>query len=302
VSIVLVANPSAGGGLGALRWPLVAQRLEAAGLAVDVRLTQQPGDGGRLAEAALASGSHTIVAVGGDGTFHEVVQGFFDEAGEPRAPGARLGLVPAGTGNDFVRSLGGSDADRVLSALAAGRTRRIDVLGVRYRTRRGAPAHRICLNVLSVGAAALASERAHAWPAWLRGLRYLAGGLQTLGDVRPFRLRWSVDGVQQPDAKALMLVVGNGAYFGAGMHILPIARLEDGRADVLLVRDAPLWQLVAHVPALYIGAHLMAPFAEHRTVQRLTAEVEAPVDIDGEPVGVGPVEVQVLPGALRLLV
>ncbi|MEB3330714.1 MAG: diacylglycerol kinase family protein [Candidatus Sericytochromatia bacterium] len=296
-----MANPTAGGGVGAVEWPRVARRLEAAGHAVDVRLTQQPGDGTRLARAALASGAATLVAVGGDGTFHEVAQGFFDDAGEPRAPEACLGLVPAGTGNDFVRSLGGSDTERVLSALAAGRSRRIDVLGVRFRTRRGAPAFRVCLNVLSVGAAALAAERAHAWPAWLRGLRYLAGGLQTLGDVRPFRLRWTVDGLPRPDVRALLLVVGNGGFFGAGMPILPTARLEDGRAQLLLVREAPLWQLLAHAPGLCLGTHLTAPFAEHGAFQELTAEVDAPVDIDGEPVGGGPLEVRVLPGALRLL-
>jgi diacylglycerol kinase (ATP) len=140
-------------------------------------------------------------------------------------------------------------------------------------------------------------------PAWVQGqARYVAGSLLGLADLRPFDVAWAVDGEPQPPARALFVAVGNARYFGAGMHVLPQAVPDDGLLDAVLVEERPVWELLPSFPRLFAGTHLEAGFCRAARGRVITLEADAPVEVDGEIAGHGPVTVTVVPGALRLVV
>lgn len=300
---VCVVNPHSGGGRTGARWPAIAQRLQAAGLACEPRFTTKPGEGAQLAAAALREGAELVVAVGGDGTVHEVVNGFFDGA-TPVRPGARLGVIPAGSGSDLIKTLGlPADPAAAVDRLARGTERVIDLARVSYHDLNGAPAQRLSINIASVGMAAAVLEKMATLPGWVHGqARYALGSLLSFADLRPFELTWRVDGVEQPRTRALILAVGNARYFGAGMHMMPQAVNDDGLLDAVVVAERPVWELLPAFARVYAGTHLELGLCSSARGRRIEIDADAPVEIDGEIAGRGPAVIEVVPGALRVVV
>jgi YegS/Rv2252/BmrU family lipid kinase len=234
---------------------------------VDVSLTATPGHAIDLARQAAREGRKLVVAVGGDGTLHEVANGVL-EAGADTA----VGYIGQGTGGDFRRTLGIEHRlDAYIDAIAAGRELRVDVGRVQYRAPSGEERRRFFVNILSAGLGGLVDRYVSDATRALGGkAAYYLASLRALARIRRGRLKCDValDGeTQSREIDSFMIAVCNGRYFGSGMHVAPMARPDDGRFEVVSL-DAPN------------GVFLL--------------------DVDGEPLGGLPLEVELVPRALTL--
>jgi YegS/Rv2252/BmrU family lipid kinase len=302
VTSVAILNPKSGSGNAAKIWARVQAQLREP---YEVCETQAPGHATTLARNALDRGITTLVAIGGDGTINEIVNGFFD--GERAvAPDARLGIVPSGTGSDLRRTLQLPSEDASLAAvLRAGHVQSVDVMKVRYATPSGASTVRYAVNIVSFGMGGLVAARAKESSRPLGGrAAYLTATLRTALTFRGRGVRLTLDGAPAIEATITNVAVGNGQFHGGGMWACPAACLDDGLIDVTLVNYLPLWQLVRALPALYTGRVLEHPSVRSHRARRLEAAGREPceIELDGEAVGRLPIEVSVLPRAIRLLV
>ncbi|HTE54800.1 MAG TPA: diacylglycerol kinase family protein [Kofleriaceae bacterium] len=306
---LLIVNPSAQNGQLGRRWPELGAALRRELGSFEEALTRSPGDATRLTREGLESGVDTVVAVGGDGTTNEVVNGFFDGQ-RPIAPEAALALLPFGTGGDFRRSVGvPRETQAAAKVVAERRTRAIDVGHLELTGRDGAPVERIFINIGSFGVSGLVDEYVNKASKRLGGklsfmLATARAGLAY--DNQRVRLVFDGDEAGAVDMTAYVVAVANGRYFGGGMQIAPNAELSDGVFDVVAIGDMGLWDLVRHSRKIYSGSHLGLDKVSQRRARVVRAEPigSDPVrlDVDGETPGILPATFRILPGALRMVV
>jgi YegS/Rv2252/BmrU family lipid kinase len=296
--LVLIANPSAGRGTVSQALPRVERVLTEANLDYRVVLTTRPGHATEAARQALGHGERYLVAVGGDGTVHEVVNGMVCDGG-PVAADAVLGVVAAGSGCDFVRSFGlPADAGQAAARLAGDRVRTIDVGTVTC-----ADGDTRCFaNIAQAGLGGAVVAKASTLGRFLGGARYAAGFWLALPRFRPATVRLDADG-QYHAWRAFNVVVANCRFYGGGMQISPNSDPGDCLLDIL-VMTGPKSDSFTTLPRVYKGAHL-----PHRNIAELRAaelSIEAepgfPVEADGELLGVTPASFGIIPGAIRLKV
>jgi YegS/Rv2252/BmrU family lipid kinase len=299
-SLVLIANPNAGRGQvdGAL--PRVESVLKNENLSYRIVRTTYPGHATEAARQALRNGERYLVAVGGDGTVHEVVNGMVSGGG-PLVADAVLGVVAAGSGSDFVRSFGlPPDAEQAARHLSGDQVRPIDVGTVTCADGET----RCFVNIAEVGLGAAVVARAAGLKAGrlLGGARYAAGFWLTLPRFRPAAVRLDADG-QYHAWRAFNVVVANCRFYGGGMQISPNSDPGDGLLDIL-VMTGPKSDSFTTLPKVYKGAHLPhRNIAELRTARLgLDAEPCFPVEADGEVLGTTPASFGIIPGAIRLKV
>jgi diacylglycerol kinase (ATP) len=282
-----------------------------------VRRTARRGDARRLALEGALQGHPLIVAVGGDGTFSEVVDGVLTarEAGGARPADAgapAVGLINVGTGGDFRRSLGlDPGPEACIEALASGRERTVDVGRAAFAGPDGAQVQRYFINVLSAGLGGLVDHYVETAPAFLggRAAYYLASLRSVLvGRERPLsaRITWQGETREQV-IPAYLVAVCNGRWFGGGMDIAPMASPSDGRLEVITVTERNGFCLAAKIRKIYSGRHLQERTVHHFPCHRLElsladedAERRYLLDVDGDPLGSLPLSVEVVPGALRV--
>jgi diacylglycerol kinase (ATP) len=300
--LVLIANPQAGRGKVDAALPEVERVLREAGLAYRIVRTTHPGHATEAARAALRDGERFLVAVGGDGTVHEVVNGMISD-GQPVAPDAVLGVVAAGSGCDFVRSFElPSDARTAAGHLAGDRVQTIDVGSV---TCAGQDKPRYFVNIAEAGlGGAVVARTAGLTRAGriLGGAKYAAGFWLTLPRFRPAPVRLEADGHAYA-WRAFNVVVANCRFYGGGMQISPNSDPGDCLLDVL-VMTGPKSDSFTTLPKVYKGTHLPhRHIAELRAGQlRVDADVPFPVEADGEILGSTPASFGIIPGAIRLKV
>jgi len=292
-----IVNPAAGGGRGRKLLTPALERLRAGGLDVEVAETRSPGEATLIASHAYGRGVRNFIAVGGDGTSYEVVNGLYPQALSGETP--TLAFLPLGTGNSFLRDFSDRGVDHALEALLARRSRTCDVLRLRHRA---GVIHYI--NLLSMGFSAdVATLRARRFSAWGE-LGYVTSIFLTLArfNRRPFPVR--VEGQTEFDSRrCLFLTFSNSKFTGGTMMIAPNAEINDGLVEY--VRWGPIGRLglIRNLPGLYDGTHIQHPLAERKAVRRIEFNLDAPVDvmIDGEVLTLHCEEVDVLPGALNVV-
>ncbi len=299
---VLVVNPASDGGGTGRAWPGIAAEVRARGLEVDARLSEAPGHAVVLTREALDAGEELIVAVGGDGTVNEVVNGF--AAREGSADAAALAVVERGTGADFIRTYAIPKRVReAVAVLAAGRTRRIDLGRATYAGPDG-PVTRHFANVASCGLTGDVARRANAGDLRLGGtLGFLMATAAAFARWRNVLFTVDVDG-QGRRLVANDVICANGRWFGGAIHIAPDADPADGLLDVLIVGDVGKLDLALNVHRLYrgtLGRHPRVETLRGRTVTVATAE-PLPVELDGEQPGTTPITFAAQPSALTLVV
>ena len=292
-----IVNPAAGGGRSRKLLAPALDRLRAGGLEVEVAETRTPGDATQIAQQAYGRGVRNFIAVGGDGTSYEVVNGLYPQAlsGEPPT----LAFLPLGTGNSFLRDFSDRGVEHALESLLAGRSRACDVLRLRHRD---GVIHYI--NLLSMGFSAdVATLRARRFSAWGE-LGYVTSIFLTLArfNRRPFPVR--VEGETEFDRRrCLFLTFSNSKFTGGTMMIAPKAEINDGLVEY--VRWGPIGRLglIRNLPGLYDGTHIQHPLAERKAVRRIEFQLDAPIDVmvDGEVLTLHCEEVDVLPGALNVV-
>jgi diacylglycerol kinase (ATP) len=286
------------------QWPRIEEVLRGGTFAFETTMTKWRGHGAELARDAIAAGCNLVIAVGGDGTIHDVVNGMVSDGGSAK-PDVALGIIPCGTGADFVRTVGlPSEMGAAARHLArTGSSRLIDIGEVSYQAG-GRETHRYFINVAGLGFAAEVAERAG------RGGKHGSGTLPYLTALaisllrsrsKPVSVR--IDG-RQMQAESNSVIIGNGKYFGGGMCVAPQARLDDGQLDVIVVGHLSPLELLWHTPKLYRGAHLdlRQVHAFRGQVISVESTQRLLLQADGELLGEGPATFRVLPAALRIRV
>jgi YegS/Rv2252/BmrU family lipid kinase len=305
---VVVVNPKSQGGAVGKRWPFLADLIRRR-LSFDEAMTRGPGDATRLAREALTSGADRVVAVGGDGTINEVVNGFFD-GDRPIADAAALGILPYGTGGDFRKSLGlPTDFESAIEVLARDRRRQIDLGRLEYTLRTGGRASRMFANIASFGVSGVVDRLVNKSQKRLGGkLTFLVASARASLQYDNQRVRLRFDGKSEgaTDLTINTVAVANGRYFGGGMLIAPRAELDDGAFDVVALGDFGVLEMIKESRRLYAGTHLGIDKVSHRRARRVDAEPAGPgqvveLDVDGETPGILPATFTVVPRALSVV-
>ncbi|MGW0873228.1 diacylglycerol kinase [Streptomyces sp. NPDC002740] len=290
--ITLFVNPAAGRGRGAHAAPPAASALRAAGYTVHTVLGANAEDALARARGAVADGTGALIAVGGDGLAHLALQAV---AGT-RTP---LGLIAAGTGNDFARALGlpvrdpAAAARLVADALKGARIRDIDL---------GRVGDRWFGTVLASGFDSRVNDRGNRmrWPTGRA--RYDLAMLAELAAFRPFPYRITLDDGAVREVEATLVAVGNGSSYGGGMRICPGADLADGLFDVTVVGDCSRTTLLRVFPKVYRGTHTDHPkVTVHRAAKVGIAAAGVSGYADGERLGALPLTARCVPGAVRVI-
>jgi diacylglycerol kinase (ATP) len=286
--VALLTNPTSGKGKGARTAAMALPRLLEAGYQVRSLAGRSAEEALDIARGCVADGVETLVVCGGDGMVHLGVQAV---AGTD----TRLGIIPAGTGNDVARYLDIPRSDPVLAGdvVARGKERVIDLarVGSVY-----------FVSVLAAGFDAIVNERANAM-SWPKGqMRYNLATLAELRVLAPIPYVLELDGVEER-LDATLVAVGNGPSFGGGLRITEGAELDDGLLDVVVIKPLSKLGLLRTYPKLFKGTHVHHPQYRHHRVRRVTVAAPGIVAYaDGERIGALPLTIEIAPGALRILV
>ncbi len=297
-AFLAVINPAAGGGRCGQRVDAVLKRLEDKGLEVETVRTTAAGEATELVRAAWAEGRRRFIAVGGDGTGYEVVNGLFPEAAEQ---GERpvLGFLPLGTGNSFLRDFTDEGAEHTIEALAAGARRSCDVIRLRH-----ADGELHYINILSIGFVAdVNGLRARRFKRWGE-FGYILAVVTAVAGLRAHAYPMELDDGERLDAPMVFASFNNSKFTGGKMMMAPHADTNDGKIAAVLVGKMGRLSLLATFPKIFKGTHI-----EHRAVTTAQAErIELHLDeridvmVDGEALQVVPKTLEVLPGALDVVV
>lgn len=300
-TFLAIINPAAGAGRCGKLAPAALDELRKAGVPIETAESRAPGDGTNLVRDGWQAGYRKFLAVGGDGTSFEIINGLFPAADAQMSPEQRptLAFLPLGTGNSFLRDFTDRGVEYSKQALLAGRKRPCDVLRLKHRD--GVIYY---MNLLSVGftadVAALTNRRFKS----LGELGYLLGVLVCLVRLRRRAFPFRVDGEKEMDRRpCLFLTFNNSQFTGGKMRIAPQANSADGVIE--FVRWGPIGRLglIANLHRLYDGSHVNHPLASRRAVKRIEFDLSGPVDImvDGEVQRAQCQLLEVLPAALQVM-
>lgn len=288
-----VLNPVASRGRVLRLWPTLRATLGQVGLHGDEAVAERPMHAATLAQDAAGRGHDLIVAVGGDGTTHEVINGMLRE---PSAHPSTLGVIPLGTANDFARALSlPSDPLAAARILVSGQVKRVDL---------GQMNDRYFATISGVGFDAEVAALVNHWPRWVRGLPvYLAGIVKTLVTYRPVEARITIDGTTVTE-RILLLAAGNTRVYGGGFCMCPHARIDDGQLAIIYAKDLGKLETLALLPKVFSGTHLAHPKVVHMNASIVHVESVVPLAIhaDGESIGHVPATFRAVPQALDVVV
>lgn len=299
--LVLICNGRSGRGGVARALPEVEEHLHNRKLSYEVRHTEGPGHATLLAREALDAGTRFLVAMGGDGTIHEVVNGMIEDD-KAINPESVLGVVAAGTGSDFIKTFGiRAMPGAAVAHLDGPNSFPIDIGKVTY-TEDGHEVTRYFPNIAEVGLGAETVAKAANLPRWLGPTVYLFAFWLTMRKHKAAQVKVDlVDRVYEGPMNNL--VVANGQFFGGGMKIAPKAAPTDGLLDVQ-IEHARKRDAIAMMPKVYKGAHLPHPQVKEAKRVRCSIESERPllIEADGEVLGYTPASFEVLRDVISLKV
>jgi YegS/Rv2252/BmrU family lipid kinase len=293
----VIINPAAGAGRTARRWTDVTQALRDVDLAPDFVLTDGPGHATELAAHAARSNVDLVIAVGGDGTAHEVANGLLQHHDPPP-----LGLIQTGTGSDLTRVLALPRGIAAQAALIArAQPQPFDVGWCAHESPTG-PRQTAFLILAGIGLSARVVQKSQRIKRLGRTLPYLLATCTELFSAQPTPAHLTLDDVRE-SLTLFDLAVLNVAWAGGGMHLAPGANPQDGRLEALITTQQSRWELLNLLLRLYNGAHVGRPGVRYGTITRARLEPEQtlPVALDGEVVGHTPAECWIAPGALMIL-
>ena len=302
----LIVNPASAAGRTGRHFDAIARTVRQAVGEFEFSFTRARGDGTLLAREVAGQGATLVVAVGGDGTASEVVDGLLSPPGADWPHRPAFGLIPRGSGGDLRRSLGiPSDLRGAAAVLSVAAERTLDAGRLEFTGHDGRTRVRHFANVAGFGISGRVVEKAERLGKALGGrLTFSLAAARALVGWRDQRVRWRVDGGPWREEQLTSLAVCNGRYFGGGMAVAPKARLDDGLFEVTVWQGLGLSDFILKRGMLYDGTHVR--LANTRTLQAAVIEAEpvdkAPVllDVDGEQPGRLPAKFAILPGALRV--
>jgi YegS/Rv2252/BmrU family lipid kinase len=257
-----------------------------------------------IAKASVRASRPLVVAVGGDGTLNEVVNGFFHN-GAPIPTTTRMAMVPLGTGGDFRRTLRiPLDPHKAIEVLKSGVPRRLDVGCVTYQGNDGNTQVRHFINIADAGYGGDVVHRVNAGKKRSGGMTFTLTALMLLLAYKNKPMRVIIDG-EAHDVVAQQVVVANCQYFGGGMRMAPNASPTDGVFDVIVIGNAGKIESVRGMAQIREGKHLDDHNPKITVLYGKRIEVTSPkpvrIDIDGEDPGMLPALFEIQPGSIEFL-
>jgi len=304
---VLVVNPKSQGGRLAKRWTEVGETISRA-FAFEAAMTKGPGDATRLTREALRDGAERVVAIGGDGTINEVVNGFFDDKGVAVAPEASFAVIPFGTGGDFRRTLHlPTEIAEAAAVIAANQRRKIDVGRLEFTATSGERTARMFANIASFGVSGVVDRYVNESSKKFGRLSFAIATARGMWSYKNQRVQLVFDGADRVETTISTVAIANGRYFGGAMMVAPDAEVDDGLFDVIAMGDFSFGDLMKSGSRLYKGTHLAMDKVTARRAKVVEAEGIDPkavieLDIDGESPGRLPARFEVLPASLWMVV
>jgi len=302
--VFLVVNPRAGGRFVEKNWPTIESGLRTVlDASFEHEFTEHRNHATEVSRRALREGFETIVAVGGDGTINEVVNGFF-EAEKPVNPEAVLGILAAGTGSDLARTLNlPDDLESALRRLIGKEARTIDVGTAEFATTEGAMLKRYFINIANFGLVGDVMKRVNRSSKPFGGnLTYQWSTIVSLARHKSRRVSVQIEDRAPAELSLLNFIVANGAFFGSGMKCAPNARIDDGLFETIQIGDLGFFQALTNLRKFTKGEYLTHPKVEYGRARSVsaTSDEEVPVEMDGEVVGLLPAAFRITPGAIKV--
>ena len=301
--IHVIINPHAAYGRAGRKWPEIKGNLTQRGFQVKDYFTRKIYDACHIAERVTKQGARLIASVGGDGTFNEVVNGVMNCV-EVVKQLPDVALIPIGTGSDFARTLGiTSGYKQAIDVIAGRKTRSMDIGSVEMKLGNRTKG-RYFANVLDIGLGGQVVQIVNRMPKILGGfLTFLLSSLMALIQFRRMHLHIWVNRRKVDTSLITIIGAANGQFFGGGMHMAPMARVDDGVLEFIYVRNTNLFKFVYHVLSrVYSGGHLKYRNVRHLRGGDLTIQSERVflLEVDGEEERAHEVNVRILPRALNV--
>lgn len=300
----IILNPMAGGGrAGRIRQELIAEIEKRFGREYVLHVTCAPLDATRFAREAANAGVQLIIAAGGDGTVHEVVNGMF--RGRTLVnPSCELGILDFGTGKGLAQTLTlPSSYQEQLDLIVHEAACPVDVGLIRYSDTDSKSFTRFFISECQIGIGSAVAERVHAGFKLLGGK--IAFGTVSIAQAVCYRannVTIQLDDQAPVNEKYIGVVIGNGSYCAGGMRLTPAARPDDGYLDVLCMHEMSIPQRLLSFPKIYSGNHIRSKHfsIRHSKMIRLTSDEALQIEADGEMLGRLPCEIEVLPAILKI--
>ncbi|MEE8553339.1 MAG: diacylglycerol kinase family protein [Desulfobacterales bacterium] len=303
-SIAFIVNPRAGNGSTGLKWPAIKARARNRLGSFKSYVTTGAGEAKHFTEKAINSGARLVVCVGGDGTLNEVVNGFM-EIGESDRSGLSLGFVPGGTGCDFIKTVSiPKDMEKAIDLIAAGTVRCIDLGRLFFKDHDGRDCRRYFLNITSFGLGGEVDQRVNkTTKAFGPFISFIWATLISILLYGKKKIRFKVDQSFEQELIIWNVVVANGQYHGGGMWVAPDASVDDGLFDITVIGDLSLPEVFLNLPKLYNGKIKDIDKVITLTGEKIEALSDQRVllDVDGEQPGMLPVDIDIVPGALKII-
>ncbi len=302
--IKLVVNPAAGSRKAAKEWPEIEKEVTDILGNFSTEFTKQANHATEITQLAIQQGYETIIAVGGDGTINEVVNGFFENERQIN-PEASLGIISMGTGGDLVRTLRiPKNIKEAAVKIKDHKIQELDLGLMKCQGLKGKPVTRYFINVADAGfGGTLINLSYQSTKVFGATAAYLIALLKTLFVHETMPVKINVDNSWSKEQNIRSVVIANGQYFGAGMWIAPQAKMDDGLFDISILGDITRGEVLANIHKLYNGT-----MAEHKKVQilrgkkiSLNCESEVLIETDGELPGKLPASFEILPAVLKVI-
>ncbi|MHA1311379.1 MAG: diacylglycerol/lipid kinase family protein [Candidatus Helarchaeota archaeon] len=294
-----IINPKSGNGRTKKRWEKIIRPLiESKNIEYNFKFTEYPNHATEIVRDLIKKGNKFIVAVGGDGTFNEVINGFF-ENDKLVDPNCVFGLISSGTGSDTIKTLGHSkDFEESIEILQKGSIKKIDIGIAKFRSFEGDIKSRYFLNIADIGLGGDVVDRVN------RTTKIFGGKISFyIGSIRGILHHKMVkttlifeDTGEKYECNLNLAIFANGKYFGGGMKVAPDAINDDGLLDIITAQDMGRWKLLKNISKMYSGKHLELPEVKaHPRCKKIKAESEKPIflDLDGEQVGTTDIEINI---------
>jgi diacylglycerol kinase (ATP) len=296
---MLVLNPHAGKGKGQHIFPAIRELLSSRFKKIDVRVSEYAGHAFQIGREAAGGGYERILTVGGDGTPFEIVNGLYAE-GRPRQT-IELGMIPAGTGNSFLRDFSAVSWRQAVEGILSGRRRQVDLVEISYQ-RDGVKVRQYYLNILGVGLIADILKLTNEKLKGFGSLGYSLAVLLRLARGMRNRMQLTVDG-EKMEIVDSALVISNSKYTGGGMKIAPMADTQDGRVDMVIFQEVNRRDILSIFARVFKGTHVSHPKVKTRRAAEIVID-SCPQELlmaDGELLGLTPLRLNVLPAELVIL-
>ncbi len=302
-----IVNPRSGAGRAEKLWPLLSKKIQKIWGKSNFVFTQKPGDAIRQARLACEKGQRLIVAVGGDGTVHELVNGLL-QAGASHISNLCLGIISMGSGDDFVRTLNlPKDPLQALSVIQKKKTKKIDVIQVDFLNHKRKKESRYCINLADFGLGGRVMQKVNVSSKFLGSqITYLFHAISTFFTFCPFSVVLETTEKNYHFHKMIIGLVANGKYFGSGMCVAPEAKLDDGMMDLIMVEKMGIGDFFKMIPPLYKGEKIINESILRLKTRKFYVQPTSAklvyIELDGEQPGILPASFELIPKALNVCV